>query len=129
MTDDTLHMLLPILGRRAALATTNVSHPTATVAPEGVAELEVGMTRSIDKGYARRREVPALLVADVRAGLASGSMARGTTPRMASGMGMRPVQGDILPAYQVTTVTPPLGRGQAAVAWEVAEHAVMDEAG
>ena len=90
--DDTLRLLLPILERRATLATGNVSHPTATVAPEGVTVLEVGMTRSIDKGYARRREVPALLVADVRAGLASGSMVRGTVERVATGMGMPPIR-------------------------------------
>ena len=42
---------------------------------------------------------------------------------------MTPVQGDILLPHQVSSVTPPLGRGQTAVAWEVTEHAVMDEAG
>ena len=87
------------------------------------------MTRSIDKGYARRREVPALLVADVRAGLANGSMARGTTTRTATGRAMTPVQGDILLPHQVTSVTPPLGRGQTAMAWEVIGRPGMDEAG
>ena len=88
------------------------------------------MTRSIDRGYAeQRRQVPALLVADVRAGLANGSMVRGTTTRTATGIGMTPVQGDILLPHQVSSVTPPLGRCQTAIAWEVTEHAVMDEAG
>ena len=87
--DDTLRWLLPILERRATLATGYVSHPTATV-HQMVSAMEVGMTRTIDKGYARRREAPTLLVADVRAGLANGSMVRGTTERMASGIGMRP---------------------------------------
>ena len=88
------------------------------------------MTRSIDRGYAeQRRQLPSLLVADVRAGLANGSMVRGTVERVATGMGMTPVQGDILLPHQVSSVTPPLGRGQTAVAWEVTEHAVTDEAG
>lgn len=64
----------------------------------------VGIGRTVDGAYeARRRsEAPRLLVADIRAGLANGSMVRGTTPRMASGMGKRPVQGDILLAHQVS---------------------------
>ena len=87
------------------------------------------MTRSIDIGYARRREVPSGLVADVRARLACGFMVRGMTTRTATGMGMTPVQGDILLPNQVTGVTPPLGRGQTAVAWEVIGRPEMDDGG
>jgi len=86
------------------------------------------MTRSIDRGYAeQRRQVPALLVADVRAGLANGSMVRGTTTRTATGMGMTPVQGDILLPHQVSSVTPALRRDQTAVAWEVIGRPDVDE--
>jgi hypothetical protein len=42
---------------------------------------------------------------------------------------MTPVQGDILLAHQVSAVEPQLGRGQAAVAWEVIERPEMSEAG
>jgi len=73
--------------------------------------------------------VPALLVADVRAGLANGSMVRGTTTRTATGMVMTPVHGDILLPHRVTRVTPPLGRGQPASAWEVIGRPEMDEGG
>ena len=55
---------------------------------------------------------PAVLVADIRAGLANGSMVRGTTTRTATGRAMTPVQGDILLPHQVTAVTPTLGRGR-----------------
>jgi hypothetical protein len=99
------------------------------VSRTGGTQLEVGITRSIDRGYAQRRQVPALLVADRRAALANGSMVRGAVVRVATGMGMRPVHGDILLAQQVSRVMPPLGPRQTAVAWEVTKDAVMDEAG
>lgn len=90
----------------------------------------VGMRgRSVDKVYAKRHESPGLLLADIRAGLANGSMVRGETPRTARGRGMTPVQGDILLAHQVSAVEPPLGRGQTAVAWEVTERPDLSEAG
>jgi hypothetical protein len=85
--------------------------------------------RTVDKVYAKRHESPDLLVADIRAGLANGSMVRGETQRTASGRGMTPVQGDILLAHQVSGVEPPLGRGQTAVAWEVSERPEVTEAG
>jgi hypothetical protein len=85
--------------------------------------------RSVDRVYTRGHESPGLLVADVRAGLANGSMVRGNTPRTARGRGMTPVQGDILLAHQVAAVEPPLGHGQIAVAWEVVERPEADEAG
>ena len=85
--------------------------------------------RSVDRVYTRGHESPGLLVADVRAGLANGSMVRGNTLRTARGRGMTPVQGDILLAHQVSAVEPQLGRGQAAVAWEVIERPEMSEAG
>jgi hypothetical protein len=105
-----------------------VSQPTATLQQDD-AQLEVGMTRSIDRGYARSREVPALLVADVRAALANGSKVRGTVVRGATGIGMQPMHGDILLPHQVTRVDPSLRPGQIAVAWEVTDHANMDGAG
>jgi hypothetical protein len=61
--DDTLGWLLPILERRATVATRYPSYPTGTVSPDVGAQLEVGMTRSIDRSHeARHRQVPALLV-------------------------------------------------------------------
>jgi hypothetical protein len=41
---------------------------------------------------------------------------------------MTPVQGDILLAHQVSSVARLLGRGQAAVAWEVIERTDVTEA-
>ncbi len=88
------------------------------------------MARSIDRAYeGRKRAQPVVLVADVRAGLANGSMVRGTTPRTATGMGVAPVHGDILPTARVASVAPSLGRGQTAVAWEVIERPTSDETG
>ncbi len=87
------------------------------------------MTRSIDRVHGDRRGTPVVLAADIRAGLANGSMSRGTVERLATGMGMTPVQGDILLPHQVARVTPPIGRGQAATAWEVIGGARTDEAG
>ncbi|MCY7419825.1 MAG: hypothetical protein LH650_15290 [Chloroflexi bacterium] len=70
-----------------------------------------------------------MLVADIRAGLANGSMARGTVVRVASGMGMTPIQGDILTSEQVTAVSPPLAAAQIAAAWEVIERPKVDASG
>ncbi len=112
-----------------ALATSNLSHPAATVSPDGDT-LGVGMGRSIDRAYeSSKRAQPVVLVADVRAGLANGSMMRGTTPRTATGMGMTPVQGDILPPARVTSVVHALGRGQTAIASEVIERPTVDQTG
>ncbi len=55
----------------------------------------------------------------VRAGLANGSMERGRRVREARGMGKAPTWGAILLPDQVDALTPPLGRGQDVVAWEV----------
>jgi len=87
------------------------------------------MVRSIDRGHVGRHHRPVVLVADIRAGLANGSMARGTVVRVASGMGMTPVQGDILTPAQVTAVSPPLAARQVAAAWEVIERPTVDASG
>ena len=87
------------------------------------------MVRRIDRRHERRHQSPALLAADIRAGLANGSMVRGTTARLASGMGVTPVQGDILMLHQVTTVVPRLAHGQQALAWEVIGRPQVDETG
>ena len=52
-------------------------------------------------------------------GPANGSMLRGATEREARGTGKVPTWGAILLPDQVDAVTPSLGRGQDAVAWEV----------
>jgi hypothetical protein len=46
-------------------------------------------------------------------------MLRGQTEREARGTGRPPIWGAILLPDQVDAVTPPLGCGQTAVAWEV----------
>ncbi len=88
------------------------------------------MARSIDRAYERgKREQPIVLAAEIRAGLANGSMVRGETRRMARGHGMVPIQGDILVPARVSSVRPPLGRRQIALAWEVIAAPVVDDAG
>jgi hypothetical protein len=87
------------------------------------------MVRSIDRGHVVRHQRPVVLVADIRAGLANGSMVRGTVNRIACGIGMTPIQGDILTPEQVAGVAPLLAQGQVAVAWEVIERPVVDGSG
>lgn len=87
------------------------------------------MVRSIDRGHVGRHQRPVVLVADIRAGLANGSMVRGSTLRVACGIGMTPIQGDILTVEQVGSVDPALAPGQVAVAWEIVERPRVDEAG
>ena len=60
--------------------------------------------------------VPAQALGAIRAGLANGSMLRRMTEREAWGTGKPPTWGDILLPDQVDSVTPPLGRGQTALA-------------
>src|SRR4051794_40978081 len=108
----------------------NMTQPSPIVASSTPRSWGTCMARSIDRAYeGRKRAQPVVLVADVRAGLANGSLVRGTTPRVASGMGVTPVQGDILPPARVASVTPPLGQRQEAIAWEVIERPTSDETG
>ncbi len=65
----------------------------------------------------------------IRAGLANGSMVRGTTEREARGTGKAPTWGAILLPDQVDAVTPPLRRGQDVVAWEVIGPVAVDGRG
>ncbi len=77
------------------------------------------MWRTIDSHSGIAGWTAARTLGAIRAGLANGSMLRGQTEREATGTGRPPTWGDILLPDQLDTVTPPLGRGQTAVAWEV----------
>jgi len=130
--DDGLYLLRPIRLRTAndALPSRQATRRTPwRRVTDGDTQLGIGMTRSIDRGYAERHGMPPVLADDIRAGLANGSMVRGTTTRTATGRAMTPVQGDILLPHQVSSVTPALRRDQTAVAWEVIGRPDVDEGG
>ncbi len=84
------------------------------------------MGRTVDRwsGIAGRQMASQL--GAIRAGLANGSMLRGQTEREACGTGKPPTWGDILLPDQVDAVSPPLGRGQTAIAWEVVAGVAVD---
>ncbi len=77
------------------------------------------MGRTVDSHAGIAGPAKAQAIGAIRAGLANGSMVRGLTEREARGGGHPPRWGDILLPGDVDAVTPPLGRGQDAVAWEV----------
>ncbi len=77
------------------------------------------MRRTVDQWSGLAGKQMAKQLGAIRAGLANGSMVRGQTEREARGQGRAPTWGAILLPDQVDAVAPPLGRGQAAVAWEV----------
>ena len=84
------------------------------------------MGRSVDahSGIAGRQAASQL--GAIRAGLANGSMVRGTTAREVRGSGRPPTWGAILLPGQVDAVTPPLGRGQTAIGWADLAYPVFD---
>ncbi len=78
------------------------------------------MERTVDPWSGMAGRQTATQLGAIRAGLANGSVERGRRVREARGMGKAPTWGAILLPDQIDTLTPPMGRGQDAVAWEVA---------
>ena len=83
-----------------------------------------GRTVDAHSGIAGRQA--ASQMGAIRAGPANGSLVRGETEREARGTGKPPTWGVILIPDQVEAVTPPLGRGQAAAAWEIIGLVTVD---
>ncbi len=84
------------------------------------------MGRTVDSNSGIAGRMAAQQLGAIRAGLANGSMLRGQTEREARGQGRAPTWGAILLPDQVDKVTPPLGRGQDAVAWQVTGQVTLE---